>query len=180
IKLLKRVVPQYTQIKYHLIKAKKYAEVKNNLKAKEELKKVEEMIYIPLVDKPLSEAKYLIMVAKDHFNGGNYQKSRQALRLALHPINRVIYKENLYILYGIYLIENAYTTYKDDPYISKLFMKEAVNNLEQAVKVASVRKREKLQTIKETILNKLQKYNSFSITEEDFEEIFTLFKKLEK
>ncbi len=144
----------------------------------EQLKKLKKKIKISLIDDPISEARFLIGVAKDHLKAGEIKKSKQSLELALTPLIKIAMRENLYIVISLEHLSKAKFSYKVDPDISKKYFKYALYSINKAYLVSSEENREGIKDIKDKMMSLVDRYNSFSITEEDFNKLIKMLKNL--
>ncbi len=157
-----------------------YEKIKNgkNNKAKDKLQEVQNMISIANIDQPLDEAKNLIVTAQEHLRAGQYHKSRQAIELALTPLIAISTRENLYIaLTRTYLVKAKYS-YTVDYSLSKSYIQSAVYSINKAYWVSSEESREQINQIRKKLNELYKKYDNYSVTEEDFEDIINLIKSL--
>lgn len=168
----------YEQIRRKIEVLREKASKRNNNQLKEELRRVKDLIKISLIDDPLSESKYLIGVAKDHLKAGEYKKSKQALELALSPLIKISSRENLYVALSKEYVSKAKYTYKILPELSKKYLESALYNINKAYLVSTDENRTMIRKIKEKIGFYIEKYDSYSITKDDFEEIINLLDKI--
>ena len=168
---------------YQLIN-EKLQEVYENVKkgknkdAKDLLQEVQNMISVANIDEPLDEAKNLIVTAEEHLRAGKYHKSRQAIELALTPLIAISTRENLYIaLTREYLVKAKYS-YEVDYSLSKSYIQSAVYSINKAYWVSSEESREQINQIRKKLNELYKKYDNYSVTEKDFEDIINLIKSL--
>ncbi len=168
----------YNTIRSKMDKIREDASKRRNDQLKEKLKDLKNMINISLIDDPISEARYLIGVAKDHLKAREYKKSKQALELALSPLIKVSSRENLYVALSKEYVYKARYTYRIFPSLSKKYLESALYNINKAYLVSTEENREMLKKIKDRLGFYIEKYESYSITEEDFENIIKLLNKV--
>ncbi|WP_297455809.1 YfdX family protein [Persephonella sp.] len=168
---------------YQLIN-EKLQEIYENVKkgknkdAKDLLQEVQNMISVANIDEPLDEAKNLIVTAEEHLRAGKYHKSKQAIELALTPLIAISTRENLYIaLTREYLVKAKYS-YEVDYSLSKSYIQSAVYSINKAYWVSSEESREQINQIRKKINELYKKYDNYSVTEKDFEDIINLIKSL--
>ncbi|WP_457638946.1 hypothetical protein [Persephonella sp.] len=178
IEELSASLDQYYQIKSSLDKIQELASKRDNTKLSEELEKLSEKIKVSLIDDPLSEARYLIGVAKDHLKAKEYKKSRQALELAFTPLIKISSRENLYVVLAKEYIYKAKFTYKISPEVSKRYLESALFNINKAYYVSTEENRQTLNDLRKKMDFYLKKYDSYSITAEDFQDMINLLKRL--
>jgi len=169
---------QYYQIKEEISHLQELASKRKNHELAQRLGKLKEKIKISLLDNPMSEARYLIGIAKDHLKAREYKKSKQALELAINPLIQISSRENLYVVLAKEYIYKAKFTYKISPDISKQYLESALLGINKAYYVSSDENRYILNELRKKIDFYLKKYDSYSITREDFEDMITLLKKL--
>ncbi len=168
----------YNSIKEKLQNLSKLASKMKNDVLAEKLEKLRKEVKIPLIDSPLSEARFLIGVAKDHLKAGKIKKSKQSIELALTPLIQIGTRENLYIVLTLEYLSKAKFSYKVDPDISKTFFKSALYSINKAYLVSSEENRETIKKVRDKIKSLVDRYNSYSITEEDFDTVIQMLKKL--
>ncbi|SNZ02385.1 hypothetical protein SAMN06265182_0107 [Persephonella hydrogeniphila] len=168
----------YEIIRKELEDLREIAVKRNNETLQEKLEKIRGKINIPLIDNPISEARNLIVIAKDHLKAKEYKKSRQALELALTPLIKISSRENLYIALAKEYIVKANFTYKISPDMSKRYMSSAVYNINKAYLVSSEENQKVIKELKDKLNFYIKKYDSYSITNEDFEDIINLINKI--
>ncbi|WP_297472953.1 hypothetical protein [Persephonella sp.] len=168
----------FDRIRNQLDILREYASKRKNDMLKDKLKEIERQIKIPLIDDPILESRYLIGVAKDHLKAREYKKSRQALELALSPLIKLSSRENLYVALSKEYVYKARYTYKVIPELSKRYLELALYNINKAYLVSTEENREILRNIKDKLGFYIEKYESYSITEEDFDEITGILSKI--
>ncbi|WP_457624202.1 hypothetical protein [Persephonella sp.] len=169
---------QYYQIKEEISSLQELASKRKNQELAERLSKLKEKIKISLLDSPISEARYLIGIAKDHLKAKEYRKSRQALELALNPLIQISSRENLYVVLAKEYIYKAKFTYRISPEVSKQYLESALLSINKAYYVSSDENRQILNDLRKKIDFYLKKYDSYSITVEDFQDMINLLKRL--
>ncbi|MBK3331504.1 hypothetical protein GWK41_00315 [Persephonella atlantica] len=168
----------YTLLKEKLQQLYQIASRRDNSKLSDELKEIKKMLKIPLIDIPLSEARFLIGVAKDHLKAGEIKKSQQSLELALTPLIKIGMRENLYIVLTLEYLSKAKFSYRVDPDMSKGFFKSALYSINKAYLVSSEENRNTIKSVKEKIITLFDRYNSYSISENDFDSVIRILKDM--
>lgn len=106
---------------------------------------------IPLIDDPLTEAKNLIGIAKDHLKAREYKKSKQALELALNPLINISYRENLYMALVKEYIHKGKVTYNLNRRISLRYLEASLYAVNKAFYVSSRENRDLIKMLREDI-----------------------------
>jgi len=169
---------QYYQIKEEISHLQELATRRKNQELAERLGKLKDKIKISLLDNPISEARYLIGIAKDHLKAKEYAKSRQALELAISPLIKISSRENLYVVLAKEYIYKAKFTYKISPEVSKQYLESALLSINRAYYVSSDENRQILDNLRKKIDFYLKKYDSYSITKKDFQDLIDLLEKI--
>ncbi|NPA57688.1 MAG: hypothetical protein GXN94_00185 [Aquificae bacterium] len=168
----------YYKIKEELTQLQSIAYRRDNKTLAERLEKLKDKIKISLLDNPISEARYLIGTAKDHLKAGEYAKSKQALELALTPLIKISSRENLYVVLAKEYIYKAKFTYNISAEVSRQYLEVALQSANKAYFVSSEENRSLLDKLRKKINENLKKYDTFSITEKDFEDMINLIGKI--
>jgi hypothetical protein len=114
------------------------ASLRRNKLVYESLKRIKYLVKINTIDDPIDEAKKFIAIAKDHVKAKQYFKGDKSLELAISPLERIAYRENLYIALAKEYIYKAYLAYYRDINITKRYLISAVYAISKAYYVASV------------------------------------------
>ncbi|ACO03669.1 MAG TPA: hypothetical protein DEP48_06455 [Persephonella sp.] len=112
---------------------------------------IKEKVSIPLIDDPLTEAKNLIGIAKDHLKAREYKKSKQALELALNPLINISYRENLYMALVKEYIHKGKVTYNLNRRISLRYLEASLYAVNKAFYVSSRENRDLIKMLREDI-----------------------------
>ena len=137
--------------------------MKRNRKIYDKLDTIRYTIKISVIDEPLAEARNFIAVAKDHVRAKRYIKAQKALELALSPLEKLAYKENLYIALTKEYVYKAYNSYYIDINIAKRYLISSIYSINKASYLSSVENRDLILGIRNKILklgNKLEKYST--------------------
>ncbi|WP_457625929.1 hypothetical protein [Persephonella sp.] len=172
------LLDSYEELRKDIEDLRELSAKRDNEALKEKLRKIKNRIKIPLIDNPISEARNLIVIAKDHLKAREYKKSRQALELALTPLIKISARENLYIALSKEYILKAKFTYKISPELSKKYMISAIYNINKAYLVSSDENRKTIKKLKDKLNFYIKKYDSYSITGEDFEDIISIINRI--
>jgi len=171
-------IQNHSEINSKIRKIIQTASIRKNEQLKDMLIELKEKVKISLIDEPILEARYLIGVAKDHLKAREYKKSKQALELALSPLIKVSSRENLYVALSKEYVYKAKYTYKIFPELSKRYLESALYNINKAYLVSTDENRVMLKNIKDKLGFYIEKYDSYSITEDDFESVMRLLNKI--
>lgn len=141
----------YDEIKSLLIQMIRNAEMRQNSYVKEKIDILIEKIKIKLIDTPINEAANLISIARDHLQAGNYPKTKQALELAIDPLDRISSKDNLFVALAREYIYKAYLTYNYDQVISLKYVDSALIAINKAYYVAIPEDKELISKVRKMI-----------------------------
>ncbi len=139
------------------------ASLRRNRLVYDDIKKIQYLIKISLIDDPINEAKNFIAVAKDNVRAKEYLKANKALELAISPLEKVAYRENLYIALAREYLYRAHLSYYRDVNIAKKYIAAAIYAVSKAYYVASVENRNEIGKARDELFKlagKLEKYQN--------------------
>ncbi len=168
----------YEEIIILLNKAIKKARFLDNSDLLFTLEKLEELVNIPLIDSPITDAQNLISIAKDHLKARKYKKARQALEIAIEPIIKISSRENLYIALAKEYISKAYKSYRADKEFSVLYLKNAIYAIGKALSVSSSENRDMIKAVKNQLLRMKQDFNNENKILKEFELLMSQLKNI--
>ncbi len=163
--------------------------MKRNQKILEKLETLRYTLKIPLVDDNISEARNLIASAKDHIRAKNYLKAQKSLELAISPLERLAFRENLFVVLAKEYIYKAKISLNIDLSLTKKYLVSALYATNKGYYVSSIENKEILNNIRYNILkagNLLEKYlilknNGKSINSERLKKnLETLLNRIQK
>lgn len=141
----------YEYVRSKLEDAIKKAAFLENQFVLDSLEIIKEKVSISLIDNPLTEAKNLIGIAKDHLKAREYKKSKQALELALNPLINISYRENLYMALVKEYIHKGKVTYNLNRRISLRYLEASLYAVNKAFYVSSRENRDLIKMLREDI-----------------------------
>ncbi|WP_457621307.1 hypothetical protein [Persephonella sp.] len=139
---------------------------------------IKEKVRISLIDDPLTEAKNLIGIAKDHLKAREYKKSKQALELALNPLINISYRENLYMALVKEYIHKGKITYNLNRRISLRYLEASLYAVNKAFYVSSRENRDLIKVIREDIRDLLKNFYDEKSTERLLNDIIEKLKNI--
>jgi len=144
------------------------ASLRRNRLVYDDLKKIQYLVKINLIDNPVDEAKNFIAIAKDNARARKYLKADKALELAISPLEKLSYRENLYLALAREYLYRAYTSYYRDVNIAKRYIASAIYAISKAFYVSSVENREEIAKARDELFKlaaKLQAYQDIIMKE---------------
>ena len=154
-------ISDYKYIRKSLDELLQISAMKRNQKILEKLKTMKYTLKIPLVDDNISEARNLIASAKDHIRAKNYLKASKSLELAISPLERLAFRENLFVVLAKEYIYKAKISLNIDLNLTKRYLVSALYSVNKGYYVSSIENREILKNVRDNILqagNILEKY----------------------
>ena len=153
----------YKYIRKSLDELLQISPMKRNQKILEKLKTIKYTLKIPLVDDNISEARNLIASAKDHIRAKNYLKASKSLELAISPLERLAFRENLFVVLAKEYVYKAKVSLNIDLNLTKRYLVSALYSVNKGYYVSSIENREILKNVRDNILqagNMLEKHKS--------------------
>ncbi len=109
---------------------------------------INEKIEISLIDEPIDNAKMLIGIAKDHLKARKYKKAVKSLELALEPLLKISFRENLDLAVARELVFKGKLMYNTDKTIAKNYIENALYFINKAYYISSIENKDIIKGIR--------------------------------
>ena len=160
------------------------APMKRNQKIKDKLETIKYTIKIPLIDDNINTAKNLIASAKDHIKAKSYIKAQKSLELAISPLERLAFRENLFVVLAKEYVYKAKISLRIDLSLTEKYLVSALYASNKAYYVSSIENKDILNNVRYDILkigNILEKYENLKkLPDDKLREIETIIDKIQK
>ena len=112
-------------------------ETSKNKEIVEFLLKTKENLSLPLIDEPLSNAKTFLAIAYDNLKAKRKDKALKAIEIALDPMIKIGFRENLLLVRFKNSIYSSYLAYSNNNLeLAKAYLQQSKNILNNAYKIA--------------------------------------------